>query len=118
MSVSMDDVRRALDPDEPDYAVAARLGKEALPHLERLVRGDDLMLASKAAYAASLIDGGSEVVEAAAGSDDPVVRVAAAAAVRNLPGDRARPMLRRLSEDVDPGIRKVARASERRLPAI
>ena len=38
------------------------------------------MLASKAAYAASLIEGGSDVVEAAARSDDPVVRVAAAAA--------------------------------------
>ena len=115
MPVSMEDVRKVLDPEEPDYSAAARLGEDALPHLEVLVRGDDAMLASKAAYAASLIEGGSDVVEVAAGSDDPVVRVAAAAAVRNLPGDRARPMLRQLSEDDDPGIRKVARASERGL---
>ena len=117
MSVSMDDVRKVLDPDEPDYAAAARLGEEALAHLERLVRGDDPMLASKAAYAASLIEGGSDVVETAAASEDPVVRVAAAAAVRNLPSGRARQMLRQLADDDDPGIRKVARASERELPA-
>ena len=96
--------------------------EEALPHLERLVRGDDPMLASKATYAASLIEGGSDVVEAATRSD-AVVRVAAAAAVRNLPSGRARRMLRQLSDDDDPGIRKVARASgvscllARRVPA-
>jgi hypothetical protein len=45
------------------------------------------------------------------------VRVAAAAAVRNIPAARARPMLRQLSTDEDAGIRKVARASERGLPA-
>ena len=117
MSVSMDDVRKVLDPDEPDYTAAAQLGEEALPHLERLVRGGDAMLASKAAYAASLIEGGSDVVEAAARSEDPVVRVAAAAAVRNMPAAQARPLLRQLSTDEDAGIRKVARASERGLPA-
>ena len=69
-----------MDPDEPDYAAAARLGEEAVPHLERLVRGDDAMLASKATYAASLIEGGADTVETAADSEDPVVRVAAAAA--------------------------------------
>ena len=74
------------------------------------------MLASKAAYAASLIDGGADVVEQAAGSAVPVVRVAGAA-VRNLPSGRARQMLRRLADDDDPGIRKVTRASERELPA-
>ena len=117
MSVSMDDVRKVLDPDEPDYAAAARLGEEALPHLERLVREDDRMLASKATYAASLIEGGSDVVAAAARSEDTVVRVAAAAAVRNLPNGEARRMLQQLADDDDPGIRKVARASERELPA-
>ena len=114
MSVSMEDVRKVLDPDEPDYAAAAELGEEALPHLEQLVRGDDAMLASKATYAASLIRGGADTVETAADSDDPVVRVAAAAAARNLPLERAEQVLRRLSDDEDAGIRKVARASARR----
>ena len=75
------------------------------------------MLASKATYAASLIEGGADVVEAAARSEDPVVRVAAAAAVRNLPSGQGPRMLRQLATDEDAGIRKVARASERGLPA-
>lgn len=114
MPVSMADVRKVLDPDEPDYAAAAELGEEAVPHLEQLVRSDDVMLASKATYAASLIQGGAEAVDTAAGSEDPVVRVAAAAAARNLPPERAQQVLRRLSDDEDAGIRKVARASANR----
>lgn len=111
MSVSMEDVRKVLDPDEPDYAAAAQLGEDALPHLEELVRGNDPMLASKATYAASLISGGADAVATAADSEDPIVRVAAAAAARNLTPERAEPLLRRLSDDEDAGIRKVARAS-------
>ena len=43
-------VRKYLDPEEPDYkAAAAALGAEALPVLESLVRGADPLLASKAA---------------------------------------------------------------------
>ncbi|HET9650017.1 MAG TPA: hypothetical protein VFP34_17540 [Microlunatus sp.] len=114
MTVSMEDVRKVLDPDEPDYAAASQLGEDALPHLEELVRGDDPMLASKATYAASLISGGADAVATAADSADPIVRVAAAAAARNLPSDRAEQVLRRLTEDDDPGIRKVARTSARR----
>ena len=107
----MKDVRKVLDPDEPDYAAAAKLGKEAVPHLDQLVRGDDVMLASKAAYAASLIQGGAKTVATAAGSKNPVVRVAAAAAARNLPLEQARQVLSQLSDDEDAGIRKVARKS-------
>jgi HEAT repeat protein len=109
----MEDVRRVLDPEEPNYEAAADLGPEALPHLEALVAGDDPMLASKAAYAASMLEGaaGQEIVRAAAQSDDPVVRVAAAAAARNLPAPSAREVLAGLVTDDDPGIRKVARAS-------
>jgi HEAT repeat protein len=114
VSVSMKDVRKVLDPDEPDYAAAARLGEEAVPHLDQLVRGDDAMLASKAAYAASLIVGGAETVATAAVSEDPIVRVAAAAAARNLPREQARHVLGQLSDDEDAGIRKVARNSESR----
>ena len=80
MSVSMKDVREILDADEPNYEDVPDLGTEALPHLEQLIGGDDALLASKATYAASLIPGGSDAVETATDSPDPVVRVAAAAA--------------------------------------
>ncbi len=87
MAVSMEDVRRVLDPEEPDYEAAAQLGPGAVPHMATLVTGDDPMLASKATYAASLLEDGAgqEIVRIAAESTDPVVRVAAAAAARNLP---------------------------------
>jgi HEAT repeat protein len=113
MAVSMEDVRRVLDPEEPNYEAAAKLGTEALPHLQALVAGKDSMLASKAAYAASMLQGaaGEDVVRTAARSHDLVVRVAAAAAARNLPPEAASDVLAELVDDEDPGISKVARAS-------
>jgi hypothetical protein len=109
----MEDVRRILDPEEPDYSRVAGLGADALPHLSALVTGDDPMLASKATYAASLLDGdtGEPVVRLAAGSSDPAVRVAAAAAARNQLPESAGRLLTGLASDPDPGIQKVARRS-------
>jgi HEAT repeat protein len=109
----MENVRAALDPDEPDYEEAAKLGPEALLHLEVLVSSADSMLASKATFLASLIKDAksAEIVEKAARSDDPAVRVAAAAAATNLAASRASAVLLDLVSDPDPGVRKVARAS-------
>jgi len=53
-------------------------------------------------------------VRAAAQSSDPVVRVAAAAAARNLPAESANDVLGDLVSDADAGIRKVAQASAER----
>ena len=113
MPLSMADVRAVLDPEEPDYEAAAALGPEALPHLEALVRGSEPMLASKAAYAASVIGGAqaAETVLEAARSDDASVRVAAAAAAANLEASQASNVLETLVGDSDPGVRKVARTS-------
>jgi len=38
MAVTMAQVRAVLDPDEPDYGQAAKLGPQALAHLEKLVK--------------------------------------------------------------------------------
>lgn len=113
MAVTMKDVRRVLDPEEPKYSEAAALGPEALPHLRKLVAGPDPQLAAKAAYAASMLEGdaGAEVVAAAARSEEAIVRVAAASAARNLPGAAAGSVLRELVQDEDSGVRKVARSS-------
>src|SRR5262245_37508689 len=113
MPVTMDEVRAVLDPEEPDYAAAALLGPEALPHLRALVESGDPMLASKAAYAAGVIDGDEavDVVREAAQSDEPTVRIAAAATVPNLGSDASAELLEGLVADDDPGVRKVARAA-------
>ena len=51
MAVDMEQVRAALEPEEPDYPRAAKsLGADALPHLERIITGDQTGLAAKAAY--------------------------------------------------------------------
>jgi hypothetical protein len=108
--VTMAKVRALLDLDEPKYGEAAKLGAKAIPHLKTLVREGDPMLASKATYLASLIqsDQAPDVVKAAAESSNPVVRVAAAAAARNLPDAATEEVLASLSTDEDAGVRKAA----------
>ncbi len=119
MAVTMEEVRAVLDPEEPDYEKGASLGPDAIPHLQALVNGDDAMLASKAAYLASLIksDASADVVRDAARSNAETVRVAAAAAARNLPSAKASAVLEELIVDVDPGVRKVARDAVPRRPS-
>jgi hypothetical protein len=119
MAVTMKNIRAALDPEEPDYQEAAKLGAPALPHLEALVTSDDAMLASKATYLASLIKNkkSAAIVERAAHSDVPAVRVAAAAAASNLAAPEADTVLVALVGDPDPGVRKVARRTAGNKPS-
>lgn len=106
----MEDVRAALDPEEPDYESAARLGEGAMPHLRDLARGDDPMLASKAIYLAGLIGGddAGDIVLTAARDDDPTIRVAAASSTSRLSTDATEAVLIDLVADGDPGVRKFA----------
>ncbi|MFN2589067.1 MAG: HEAT repeat domain-containing protein [Actinomycetota bacterium] len=116
MAREIDDVRRRIDLDEPDYArLAAVLGPEAVPQLLELVEDDDPAVASKATYVLSLIESprSLEGVEAAAQSADANVRVAAAAALANVEPRDAEEVLRRLLGDRDAGVRKVALRSVR-----
>lgn len=111
MAVTFEQVKAALDPEEPAYNKAATaLGTEALPHLARLIAGDHPMLASKAAYLAGLIgtDEAVEVVQRAARSGDVRVRIAAAAAAAKLPVAAASDVLVNLVDDSDVGVQKVA----------
>jgi HEAT repeat protein len=110
MAVTMEQVRAALDPDEPDYERAAELGTEALPHLRELVVSAEPMLASKATYLAGRIsaDESIEILREAGRSDDPVLRVAAAGAARELPGETKDGILIELLNDDDRGVRSVA----------
>jgi hypothetical protein len=111
MPVTMEQVRARLEQDEPNYhAAAAELGFEALPHLLALVKEADSMSASKAAYLAALIRGpqSAEVLAAAASNPDPVVRVAAAGALRDVPALATGDLLTALLSDQDYGVCKLA----------
>lgn len=115
MAISMEQVRAALDPEEPRYSRAADFGPEALPFLEQLIDGDDVMLAAKATYLAGVIDGerSEALLKKAAQSAEPVVRVAAAGAARGLRSELAGHVLLSLLGDEDFGVRKVALSSVR-----
>lgn len=115
-----DEVLRHLQSEEPDYGSAvASLSAEALPALESIAREADPLLAAKATHLASMIGSpeARRVVEAAAERPEPEVRLAAAAAVRNLSPSTAiseladvagTRVLDRLLRDEDPGVRKFA----------
>lgn len=111
MTVTMKDVREFLDPEEPDYAMASQLGTPALPCLAELVKGDDIQLASKAAYLAGMIGGpkGVAVLATAAASDSATVRVAAAASMKHAAAvPAATKVAKTLLADHDDGVRKQA----------
>ena len=110
MTVTMEQVRAALDPEEPDYQQASQLGPEALPHLEELVGETDALLASKATYMASLIEDphSADILRRASASDRAEVRSAAAGGASNLPPDAASEVLEPLLNDRDVSVRKVA----------
>jgi hypothetical protein len=108
-------VRAYLEPEEPNYqAAAAALGAEALPVLESLIQSAEPLLASKAAYLASMIPGeqAARALEQAARSDHPTVRVAAAAGMRKRP-DLSDDVANSLIADPDQGVRKVAAKAAR-----
>ncbi|OLR95397.1 hypothetical protein [Actinokineospora bangkokensis] len=69
-----------------DYDDAAALGPQAVPHLSTLVAGADTVLAAKALYLAGVIGGpaAKALLDAAAGHPDPIVRIAASAALRTM----------------------------------
>ena len=117
MAVRMEQVLAELCLIEPDYKNAAKLGTEAIPHLERLASGSDVSLATKAVYLASLI-GGDRAVDllfSAARSPTPEVRVQAAAAARNVPGPKAANILFTALDDSDVGVRNVALKSTKEI---
>ncbi|GLZ39613.1 hypothetical protein [Actinokineospora sp. NBRC 105648] len=85
MPVTLQDLRQLLDSADVDFTDAAELGPAALPHLAELATHADTVLACKAVYLASVIGGprSTEIILDAAGHDDPIIRIAASAALRN-----------------------------------
>jgi HEAT repeat protein len=108
--VTMKDVRRAIDPEEPNYREAARrIGTDGLPYLAELAQGEDTMIASKAVSLAGRIGGQKAlpIIDGAAQADAPEVRITAASAAGRL-GLRGEEVLADLLTDNDPGVRRYA----------
>lgn len=111
MSLPYNVLRELLDAEEPDYKkLGPRLSDDEVPHLSRMVLGDNPLLAAKATYAAGLIGtrASLEVVRKAASSSSASLRVAAASSTKFLPTEIAQDVLLQLVDDVDLGVRKAA----------
>jgi hypothetical protein len=105
MATTSNDVRRLLASDEPNYAAAAKLGPAILPQLAQLVTGSNPDLAAKAAFLAGMIHHNKAVavLQRAAKSASPDVRLAAAGAARSM----KQPAVSGVG-DRDAGVRKFA----------
>jgi HEAT repeat protein len=120
MPVTMEQVRAQLTRIEPDYMDAAKLGSGAMPFLKRLAAGDDIPLAARAVYLASLI-GGDQAVQillSAAGNPSPDIRIQAAGGARNLPKTKAAKILLKALGDSDVGVRNIALKSTRAMASL
>jgi HEAT repeat protein len=110
MATTSNDVRRLLASDEPNYAAAAKLGPAILPQLAQLVTGSNPDLAAKAAFLAGMIHHNKAVavLQRAAKSASPDVRLAAAGAARSMKQPAVSGVLLTLLGDRDAGVRKFA----------
>jgi HEAT repeat protein len=109
MPTNMNEVLAYLEPDEPNYAQAAKLGPDALPYLKEIIDNQDVMLASKAAYLVSLIksDESISILEYAELNKNPTIRVPVASGILNISEKDANILLDKFIEDKDVGVRKV-----------
>jgi HEAT repeat protein len=110
MTITMEEVRAQLTPMEPDYTEAIKLGPEALPHLEILAESNDLIIAPRAVYLASLIGGeiAERILLKAAKNPSSSVRVQAAGGARNLRSETATRIFMINLEDSYFGVRNIA----------
>jgi hypothetical protein len=110
MVMTMNQVVALLNPDEMNHRAAARHGAQLLPHLRTIVAGSNVALAARAAVLAGHIDdpGTPGVLAVAARHASPVVRVAAANAMRAVRRPAVVATLLRLLDDRDIGVRKFA----------
>jgi hypothetical protein len=110
MTITVEDVRAVLQPEEPNYERGAALGPEAIPHLAVLASDPDPLMAAKAVELAGRIGGPGalQVVSRAARSPAATLRVASAAACAHLPTTDADAVIVSLLDDSDAGVVKVA----------
>lgn len=112
MPHTKEELIKLIDLDEPDYpSIVAKLSLEDIPLLIELSKDPNLAIATKAISCLGMMNAEKAVVgiQAAVVSANPVLRVAAAHALRNsaaLPS--AVRLIDKLLDDSDIGVRKFA----------
>jgi hypothetical protein len=110
MPMTEDELRIALDNEEPQYAaLAARLDASDVPRLRKLATGDDMARATKAVYLASLVeqDEAHDIVVEAARSPKELMRIASATALPNLPIAKREIAADTLIDEANPAVAKL-----------
>ena len=119
--VTLDEVKKALNVDEPDYVeIANKFGEQALSHLKEIAKSDDILLASKAVYLSGEISNNNisvDIMNEASKNDKPEIRIAAIAALdtllkkttdaQSINVTSINDMLNSLKNDQDPGVKKL-----------
>jgi outer membrane protein OmpA-like peptidoglycan-associated protein len=110
MAVSIEQLRRILNADEPDYDGLARQGAALLPQLAQLVNDRNEYVAANAASLAGMIGDNQAVavLQRAARSASGAVRSATAGALRSVRGPQVAALVATLQRDRDPDVRKFA----------
>ena len=112
MPFTREELIKLIDLDEPDYpSIITKLTKEDIPMLIELSKDANLAIATKAVSCLGLMNSENAVagIKTAALSANPVLRVAAAHALKNsasLPS--AVQLIDKLLDDQDIGVRKFA----------
>ena len=116
MAMTLEELRHQLSDIEPDEATYSGIGADEIPLLEQLARDPEAWMASRAVFAASRVaDARAKAILArAAGDPRPQLRVAAAAATKNLEPAAANSLLLQALNDSDLGVRKFAVHRSRR----
>ena len=110
MALPKEELRRLLSNEEPDYAaIAAQMDEASVPALNELSQDPDVMLATKAVYLASMLSQAQahQIVERASVSAQPLVQIAAATALQNLPDPVRHKLASQLLDVDDVSIRKL-----------
>jgi HEAT repeat protein len=112
MPHTKDELIKLINLDEPDYPeIVAKLTKDDIPILAELAQDPNLAIATKAISCLGFMndDRAFAGVEKAAKSNDPVLRVAATHALRNMTSRPAtEKLLDKLLDDDDIGVKKFA----------
>ncbi|SDE50071.1 HEAT repeat domain-containing protein [Rhodococcus tukisamuensis] len=111
MAKGIEELRSQLGAIEPDEDMYADLGPSDVPLLETLLDDDEAWMATRAVYALTRIGTPQalEVLQGVAAHERGEVRVAlAVVAGRRIPAATADPILTRLLDDGDVGVRKFA----------
>ena len=118
--LTLTQLKKELDCDEPDYTALRLQGVGVVPHLLKFLNGKDNLLAAKATSLAGMLSGSSAiaVLEAASKHKDVGVRCAAAHGATSMKLEDVEPLLIKLMSDRSTDVKVRALSAAESVPSI